>query len=240
MTDRALLLSVTGVSVYHGDMQALDKVSIHIGEGEIVSIIGANGAGKTTLVKSLVGILSLREGDVRLRGESIVGASTADINALGMVLIPEGREIFPSLTVLENLMLGAETKECEKRAQETVRRCFDLFPILKTRKSQIAGTLSGGEQQMLAIGRGLMALPKVLLLDEPSLGLSPILTREIFRLVGSLNSDGVAVLLSEQNTRQSVRISNRAYVMENGRIVMEGRGEELLRNAHVREAYLGF
>ncbi len=239
MADSALL-SVTDASVYHGDMQALDKVSIRIGEGEIVSIIGANGAGKTTLVKSLVGILSLREGDVRLRGESIVGASTADINALGMVLIPEGREIFPSLTVLENLMLGAETKECEKRAQETVRRCFDLFPILKARKSQTAGTLSGGEQQMLAIGRGLMALPKVLLLDEPSLGLSPILTREIFRLVGSLNSDGVAVLLSEQNTRQSVRISNRAYVMENGRIVMEGRGEELLRNAHVREAYLGF
>lgn len=239
MADPALL-SVTGVSVYHGDVQALDKVSIRIGEGEIVSIIGANGAGKTTLVKSLVGILPLRGGEVRLRGKSIVGASTADINALGMVLIPEGREIFPSLTVRENLMLGAETKECERRAQETARRCFDLFPVLGKRKSQTAGTLSGGEQQMLAIGRGLMALPRVLLLDEPSLGLSPILTREIFRLVGSLNRDGVAVLLSEQNTRQSLRISNRAYVMENGRIVLEGSGEELLRNAHVREAYLGF
>jgi branched-chain amino acid transport system ATP-binding protein len=233
------LLTLSQVHAGYGDLIALDGVSITVGEGEIVSVVGANGAGKTTMLRAISGLARVRRGEIRFAGDRLDILATHRIVERGVVQVPEGRKIFPSLTVLENLELGSYTKAAKARRSETLDRVFLLFTRLRERKRQAAGTLSGGEQQMLAIGRALMALPRLLMLDEPSLGLAPLVVKDIFRIVTEINRMGTAVLLVEQNTRQALALSARGYVLENGRIVLAGSGEALLRDEHVRRAYLG-
>jgi branched-chain amino acid transport system ATP-binding protein len=207
--------------------------------GETLSVVGANGAGKTTMLRAISGLMRPRAGRILLDGERLDSLPSHAIVGRGVVQVPEGRKIFPSLTVLENLELGSYIAAAKARRREGLEQVFGLFPRLKERESQAAGTMSGGEQQMLAIGRALMARPRVLMLDEPSLGLAPIMVREIFRIIGEINRLGMTVLLVEQNTRQALALSQRGYVLENGRVVLEGSGAELLGNEHVRRAYLG-
>jgi branched-chain amino acid transport system ATP-binding protein len=214
-------------------------VSLRIEEGEIVSVVGANGAGKTTLLKAIAGLVRPTSGAVDLRGERLDRLPTHRIVERGVVRVPEGRRIFPEMTVRENLELGATPPEAKRKRLETLRRVYALFPILRERAQQLAGTLSGGEQQMLAIGRGLMGLPKLLMLDEPSLGLAPMVVREIFQTIRRINADGVTILLVEQDVIHSLNMSHRGYVLENGSIVLAGGGPELLANQHIRTAYLG-
>jgi branched-chain amino acid transport system ATP-binding protein len=233
------LLALSQVDAGYGDLMALDRVSMTVGEGEIVSVVGANGAGKTTMLRVISGLSRVRRGEIRFAGDRLDMLATHRIVECGVVQVPEGRKIFPSLSVLENLQLGSYTKAAKARRSESLDRVFGLFTRLRERKLQAAGTLSGGEQQMLAIGRALMALPRLLMLDEPSLGLAPLVVREIFRIVTEINRTGTAVLLVEQNTRQALALSRRGYVLENGRIVLAGSGDELLRDEHVRRAYLG-
>jgi branched-chain amino acid transport system ATP-binding protein len=233
------LLALSHVEAGYGDLVALDRVSITVGEGEIVSVVGANGAGKTTMLRVISGLSRVRRGEIRLAGDRLDTLATHRIVERGVVQVPEGRKIFPSLSVLENLQLGSYTTAAKARRSESLDRVFGLFTRLRERKRQAAGTLSGGEQQMLAIGRALMALPRLLMLDEPSLGLAPLVVKEIFRIVAEINRAGTAVLLVEQNTRQALALSRRGYVLENGRIVLAGSGDELLRDEHVRRAYLG-
>ncbi len=217
----------------------LRGVSLRIADGEIVSVVGANGAGKTTLLKTIAGLVSPTAGAVELAGERLDRLPTHRIVERGVVRIPEGRKIFPEMTVLENLELGATIPRARRERSNTLRRVLALFPILAERARQLAGTLSGGEQQMLAIGRGLMSLPKLLMLDEPSLGLAPIMVREIFETIRRINADGMTVLLVEQDVIHSLDMSHRGYVLENGSIVLEGGGAALLANDHIRTAYLG-
>ena len=235
-----MLMETRGLRVNYGAINALDDVSIHIEAGEIVSVIGANGAGKSTLLKTLTGIVKPVLGAIEVEGSAIHGMRPDKIVRLGITMVPEGRRIFPDLTVKENLELGGYTL----RTGELKRRLFDLalatFPRLKERLKQHAGTLSGGEQQMLAMGRALMGNPRLLLLDEPSMGLSPIITREIFSLIRLINSEkGISIILVEQNARMALEHSQRTYVLENGRIVMEGGSMEIKCNRNVIEAYLG-
>jgi branched-chain amino acid transport system ATP-binding protein len=234
-----MLLEVRDLNVYYGAIHALQGVSFNVDEGEIVSLIGANGAGKSTTMKTVSGILHPRSGQVSLRGEQLVNCPAQDIVRKGVVHVPEGRRIFAPLTVQENLEMGAFTRKDQAEIKASMERVFKSFPRLKERLGQLGGTLSGGEQQMLAIGRGLMASPRLLLLDEPSMGLAPILVEEIFSIIQEINDQGVSVLLVEQNALMALSIAHRGYVLETGRVVMTGPGQELLHNPQVMQAYLG-
>jgi len=233
------LLELAGVDVAYGDLPALSGVDLVVEPGETLSVVGANGAGKTTLLRTISGLLRARRGALRFEGEPIDRLACHRIVERGVVHVPEGRKIFGSLTVRENLELGSYTQAAKARRADSLERVFTLFPRLRERAGQAAGTLSGGEQQMLAIGRALMTLPKLLMLDEPSLGLAPLIVKEIFRIIGEINRAGTTVLLVEQNTRQALALSRRGYVLENGRVALSGSGETLLGNEHVRRAYLG-
>jgi branched-chain amino acid transport system ATP-binding protein len=233
------LLELAGVDVAYGDLPALRGVDLVVEPGETLSVVGANGAGKTTMLRTISALLRPRRGEVRFEGERIDRLPCHRVVERGVVHVPEGRKIFPSLTVRENLELGSYTRVAKTRRAESLERVFALFPRLRERAVQAAGTLSGGEQQMLAIGRALMTLPKLLMLDEPSLGLAPLVVQEIFHTIAEINRAGTTVLLVEQNTRQALALSRRGYVLENGRVVLVGSGTELLGNEHVRKAYLG-
>ena len=233
------LLELQDVEVAYGDLPALRGVSLGVEEGETLSVVGANGAGKTTMLRAISGLLRPRAGRILLDGARLDQMPSHVIVARGVVQVPEGRKIFPGLTVKENLELGSYVTAARAHRRESLERVLGLFPRLAERQRQAAGTMSGGEQQMLAIGRALMARPRILMLDEPSLGLAPIIVQEIFRIIAEINRLGTTVLLEEQNTRQALSLSRRGYVLENGRIALEGSGAELLGNEHVRRAYLG-
>ena len=233
------MLEVKDLEVYYGVICALKGINFHVNEGEIVSLIGANGAGKTTTMQSVIGLLPKKAGSVVFNGNDITKMSCHKIVQSGMTQVPEGRRIFQELTVYENLMMGAYTIKDQQRFKADLEHIFDRFPRLAERRNQIAGTLSGGEQQMLAMGRALMCHPKLLMLDEPSMGLSPLLVDQVFELIKDINKDGTTILLVEQNAGKSLAISDRAYVMETGKIVQTGTGAELIASESVRKAYLG-
>ena len=233
------MLKVKSIEVFYGDLQALRGVSLEVNRGEVVSILGSNGAGKSTTLMAISGILKPRRGEILFEQDVIHRYSSSRIVALGIVQIPEGRQIFPTLTVIENLEMGAQFPKAKKMRNETLGWVFKLFPRLEERRGQLAGTLSGGEQQMLAIGRGLMSLPTLLMLDEPSLGLSPLLVKSIFDIIREINRQGTTILLVEQNVFHSLSLSDRAYVLENGSVVMSGTGKDLLTDQHIRQSYLG-
>ncbi len=232
------LLDVAGIAYAYAGAQAVRNVSLTVAPGEIVALLGANGAGKTTSVKMIAGVLRPRAGSIRFQGTELAGAASHAVVRHGITLVPEGRLVFPQMTVMENLQLGAHIKP-RGAIGALVDRAFGLFPRLADRRGQLAGSMSGGEQQMLAIARGLMAEPKLIILDEPSLGLMPTVTQEMFRLIESVNKGGIGVLLVEQNLHQSLRIAHRGYVLEKGAVVLAGTGQELLANDYVRRAFLG-
>ena len=235
-----MMLEVRDLSVFYGDAQALASVSLSVAEGEIVAIVGANGAGKTSLIRTVGGVLAPRQGSIRFEGREIAGQPSHRVCDLGIGQVAEGRQIFPSLSVLENLQVGAMLPRARDAAQRTLDRMFAMFPRLHERRQQSAGTLSGGEQQMLAIGRCLMGAPRLIMFDEPSLGLAPTIVSELLRVIKRLNrEDGMTVLLVEQNVAASLRLAHRAYVLENGSVTLEGLGMTLLDDPRVREAYLG-
>lgn len=233
------LLEVNGLNVFYGVIQALKDVSFYVDKGEIVTLIGSNGAGKTTAMQSIMGLIPIRSGTVTYDGADISKTPCHKIVRLGMTQVPEGRHVFQELTVYENLLMGAYTEKSKKKIRRDVEEIYSHFPRLGERKNQVAGTLSGGEQQMLAMGRAMMSHPTLLLLDEPSMGLSPILVDEVFSVIKSYREGGTTVLLVEQNAGKSLAISDRAYVLENGRIVLAGTGKELLSSDTVKKAYLG-
>jgi branched-chain amino acid transport system ATP-binding protein len=233
------VLTLEGVAAGYGDLLAVRSVSLEVREGECVALIGANGAGKTTTLRAISGLLPVRAGRVRFRGESLAGLSPRRIVERGLAHVPEGRQLFPSLTVRENLELGARTPEARAGRNASFDAVFGLFPRLRERERQLAGTLSGGEQQMLAIGRALMARPRLLLLDEPSLGLAPLMVRAIFEIVETVNARGTTILLVEQNVLRALQLCHRGYVLENGEVTLTGGREELLASGHIRQAYLG-
>ncbi len=233
------LLEVKNIDVWYGDVQVLREVSLQVEEGTIVALVGANGAGKTTLLKTISGLLQPRKGEILFTGKPLHNLKPQDIVDRGIIHVPEGRRLFASLTVLENLKLGAYIKRARTNFDQSLKRAYDLFPVLEERKNQKAGTLSGGEQQMLAIGRAIMAQPKLIMLDEPSLGLSPILVKTIFEFIRTLNEQKATILLIEQNINQTLKIAHQAFVLKIGKIVMSGRGDELLANEEIRKAYIG-
>ena len=233
------LLEVKDLEVYYGVICALKGISFDVNEGEIVTLIGANGAGKTTTMQSVVGLIPSRAGIVTFDGTDITKTPCHKIVHLGMTQVPEGRRVFQELTVYENLLMGAYSNKNNATFKDDLERIYTQFPRLAERKSQIAGTLSGGEQQMLAMGRALMSKPKLLMLDEPSMGLSPLLDDQVFDIIKSINKDGTTVLLVEQNAGKSLAISDRGYVLENGKIVLSGTGKELMQSEEVKKAYLG-
>lgn len=233
------MLKVREIDVYYGDMQALRNVSIDVNEGEVVSVIGSNGAGKSTLLKTISGMLRSRKGRISLNGNEISQAPSSSIVEKGISHVPEGRQIFPNMTVLENLEMGAQFPRTKRVRHETLEQVFAYFPRLKERLGQKAGTLSGGEQQMLAMGRGLMSVPALMMLDEPSLGLAPVLVSTIFEIIEKINKQGTSILLIEQNVFNSLKISDRGYILENGKVALSGSGQELLENPHIRKTYLG-
>ena len=233
------MLSVKGIDVFYGDLQILWDVSFDVKEKEIVVLVGANGAGKSTTIRTISSLIAPRKGSIEFDGVRIDRLPANRIIEHGIVHVPEARRLFPEMTAEENLIMGSLFGDAKIRRFETMERVYSLFPRLKERRRQTAGTLSGGEQQMLAIGRGLMSLPKLMMLDEPSLGLAPLLVQEVFDLVKRINGEGVTVLLVEQNVQQTLGMCDRAYVLENGRVVLEGKGAELLENKQVKEAFLG-
>jgi branched-chain amino acid transport system ATP-binding protein len=233
------LLEIENVSAGYGPIEVLKGISVEVREGEIVTMIGANGAGKTTTLMSISGINRIRSGRIRFQGREIHGLPAHEIVRLGLCHSPEGRKIFPRLTVLENLQMGAFARRDHDLVSRDLEHVFDLFPILCRRTSQQGGTLSGGEQQMLAVARALMGRPKLLLLDEPSLGLAPLVAKTIFEVIRRLNQDGIAVLLVEQNARMALKLAHRGYVMETGRITMTGPAAQLLADQRIKDAYLG-
>jgi len=233
------LLELIGVDVFYGDVQAIYDVSFSVEKGTIVALVGANGAGKSTILKTISNISHTSRGEIRLSGKPITHLSPQEIVDRGVSQVPEGRRLFSNLTVFENLRLGAYLHRASAQFPESLKQVFDLFPILKTRRNQKAGSLSGGEQQMLAIGRALMSQPSVLMLDEPSMGLSPILVRIMFDLIATLHQHNVTILLVEQNIHQALKIADYAYVLKNGTMFLEGKGEELLSNAEIQKAYIG-
>jgi branched-chain amino acid transport system ATP-binding protein len=233
------LLRIDGIEVGYGDMTAVRDVSLEVREGETVALIGANGAGKTTTLRAVSGLLPLRRGRIELEGQRLDGRSSAQIVARGVAHVPEGRQLFPTMTVRENLELGARTPEARRRVADSLAEVFDLFPRLRERTAQLAGTLSGGEQQMCAIGRGLMARPRLLMLDEPSLGLAPVMVKAIFEDLARINGRGITILLVEQNVLRSLRLAHRGYVLENGRMMLSGPRDDLLASGHIKQAYLG-
>jgi branched-chain amino acid transport system ATP-binding protein len=232
------MLTIEKLQVAYGKVQALWEVTLAVPDGEIVALVGANGAGKTTLLKTVSGLLRRQSGSITYDGKHIEEASPPEIVKHGVVHVPEGRKLFPEMTVIDNLLMGAYTIPQSERSQR-LERVYSVFPVLKERQRQIAGTLSGGEQQMVAIGRGMIAGPKLLMLDEPSLGLAPFLVEEVFRVITEINRLGVTVLLVEQNTQHALDLAHKGFVMELGRIALSGSGSELLANSNVRKAYLG-
>lgn len=233
------MLKVTDLEVCYGVIQAIKGVSFEVNKGEVVALIGANGAGKTTILHTLTGLLSAKAGKIEYEGRDITRTPGHKIVSLGMAHVPEGRRVFADLTVLENLKLGAYTRKDKDEIAEMLAKVYKRFPRLEERKSQLAGTLSGGEQQMLAMGRALMSKPDIILMDEPSMGLSPIYVNEIFDIIKKISASGTTVLLVEQNAKKALGIADRAYVLETGNIVLEGNAEELLNNDSVKKAYLG-
>ncbi len=234
------MLKVENINTFYGNIQALKGVSLEIEEGEIVTLIGANGAGKTTTLMSLCGVEKPRSGAILFQGQPIHGLSADQIVALGLIQVPEGRRIFPNMSVLENLEMGAFLRKNKVIIQQDLNMIMDLFPILAQRRNQLGGTLSGGEQQMLAISRGLMARPRLLLLDEPSLGLAPIIIKQIFDIIRKINHENnTTIFLVEQNANQALKLAHRGYVMENGRITLSDTAAKLLDNEDVKKAYLG-
>ncbi len=233
------MLKVSGIDVFYGDLQVLWDVSFEVREKEILVLVGANGAGKSTTLKAISGLLKPERGFIDFNGVRLDQLSSDKVIGHGVVHVPEARRLFREMTVEENLVMGSLAPEAKRRRAETLAWVYELFPRMKERRKQVAGTMSGGEQQMCAIGRGLMALPKLLMFDEPSLGLSPILVQEVFEIAKRINREGVTVLLVEQNVRQTLAMCDRAYVLENGRIALQGTGKDLLNDKHVREAYLG-
>ncbi len=233
------LLKVTGLKVAYGGIQAVKGVDFEVHEGELVSLIGSNGAGKTTTMKAITGTLAINAGDIEYMGKSIKGQGPWDLVKQGLAMVPEGRGVFTRMTITENLQMGAYIREDKDAIAEDMEKMFTIFPRLRERKDQLAGTMSGGEQQMLAMGRALMSRPKVLLLDEPSMGLSPIMVDKIFEVVRDVYAQGVTVLLVEQNASRALSIANRGYVMESGIVTMTGDAKEMLNDPKVRAAYLG-
>lgn len=233
------MLKVNDLHVSYGMIEAIHGINFEINDGEIVALIGANGAGKTTILHTISGLLKPKSGTIMLDDTDIVHVSADKIVRLGLAQVPERRRVFAEQTVEENLILGAYTRKDKDEIARTMDKVYESFPRLKERSKQLAGTLSGGEQQMLAMGRALMAKPKIMLLDEPSMGLSPLLVKEIFHIIESINKQGTTVLLVEQNAKMALRIADRAYVLENGKIVLEGTGEELANSEQVKKAYLG-
>ena len=233
------MLSIEKLEFAYGDLQVLWGIDVLVREGEIVTLIGANGAGKSTTLKNVSRLVAWKSGSIAFEGEDLSRLEPHHVVERGLIQVPEGRRIFPEMTVMENLRMGSFPKSTRSDREKNLDRAFSLFPRLKERQKQLGGTLSGGEQQMLAIARGLMANPRLLLLDEPSLGLSPLLVKNIFDIITEINRQGVTILLVEQNVYQSLRIAHRAYVLETGRVVLSGTGEELLSNEHVKKAFLG-
>ncbi len=234
-----MLLDVRDLSVYYDDIRALWGISFQVDEGEIVALLGSNGAGKTTTLKTISGLMRPREGSITFDGKRLDQMPSHKIVEAGIAHVPEGRRLFPMMTVYENLEMGSLVPAARVKRREAMEWVFELFPRLAERQQQLAGTLSGGEQQMLAIGRGLMSSPKLLILDEPSLGLAPLIVQGVFQVIEEVNRNGVTVLIVEQNVQQALRIADRAYVIETGRLVLSGTGKELLNNPQVQEAYLG-
>lgn len=232
------MLNIKGLSTSYGSIKAIKEIDLDVPQGSIVSLIGANGAGKTTTMKSLVGLLKPQAGQVKFLAQEIRGLAPHKIVSLGISLVPEGRSILSGMTVLENLEMGAYQRK-DNDVQGDLKKVFERFPILEERRQQLGGTLSGGQQQMLAIGRALMAKPKLLLLDEPSMGLAPLVVADIFRVIQEINAEGTTILLVEQNVRQALKIADYAYVLETGKIVLHGKADEVAKNPRVMEAYLG-
>ena len=233
------MLEIKDLSVYYGVIQALKGISFEVNEGEVIALIGANGAGKTTTLHTVCGLIAPKSGSVIFEGQDITKTPAHKIVSMGMAHVPEGRRVFASLSVLQNLRLGAYTRNDKEEIEESLRKVYKRFPRLEERKNQPAGTLSGGEQQMLAMGRALMSNPRIILMDEPSMGLSPILVNEIFDIIKEVSAGGTTVLLVEQNAKKALSIADRGYVLETGRIVLEGKAQELLNNKSVQSAYLG-
>ena len=233
------MLEISRLQFAYGDLQVLWGVDLSVQQGEIVTVVGANGAGKSTILRNCSRLVKAGTGTITFQGEDLAGLQSHEVVARGLVQVPEARRIFPEMTVVENLRMGSYLPATRPDRQRNMDRVFSLFPRLAERRKQLGGTMSGGEQQMLAIGRGLMANPKLLLLDEPSLGLSPLFVKNIFEIIKQINAQGTTILLVDQNVYQSLHISHRAYVLETGRVVLSGTGPELLENAHVKKAFLG-
>ncbi|KAB3530871.1 ABC transporter ATP-binding protein [Alkaliphilus serpentinus] len=233
------MLKIENLVVSYNSIEAIKGITLEVNEGKIVSLIGANGAGKSTTLKSIVGLVKPQRGSITYQGKDLLSTPTKDMVKHGITLVPEGRRVFANLTVLENLKIGAYSRKDEKEVQKDLEWVYELFPKLKERSWQQAGTLSGGEQQMLAVGRGLMSRPKLLMMDEPSLGLAPLIVKEIFHIIKEIHKQGVTILLIEQNANAALKISDEAYVLETGLISMKGKGKELLENSDIIKAYLG-
>ncbi len=232
------MLEVKNLQVYYGVIQALKGISFEVEQGDVVALIGANGAGKTTTLHTITGLLPSKEGSISFEGKDITHVPGYKLVSMGIAHVPEGRRVFASLTVLQNLKMGAYTRSDKKEIEDTIEMIYKRFPRLKERKNQLAGTLSGGEQQMLAMGRALMSHPRLMVLDEPSMGLSPLYVNEIFDIIQEINKDGVTVLLVEQNAKKALSISNKAYVLETGNIVLSGDAKDMMNNERVKKAYL--
>lgn len=233
------MLEIKDLEVYYGVIQAIKGISFHVDEGEVIALIGANGAGKTTTLQTITGMLNAKAGSIVFEGEELTKIPGHKIVSMGMAHVPEGRRVFSQLSVLENLKLGAYTRKDKNEIEESLQRVYKSFPRLEERKNQLAGTLSGGEQQMLAMGRALMSKPRIILMDEPSMGLSPIFVEEIFNIIKEVSASGTTVLLVEQNAKKALSIADRAYVLETGKIVLEGKATDLMNDESIKKAYLG-
>lgn len=233
------MLKINNLHVHYGGIHALQGIDMEVPEGKIVSLVGANGAGKSTTLRSICSLVKPSAGEITFEGQPLVGRSTEKIVVSGITMVPEGRKVFPNLTVYENLVLGAYARKDLNGINRDMQRSFDLFPRLKEREKQLAGTLSGGEQQMLAVGRALMSRPRLLMMDEPSLGLAPLVVKAIFEIIKQIHDEGTTILLIEQNAKAALQLSDYAYVLETGKIVLEGTGTELISNPEVKKAYLG-
>ena len=233
------MLEVKDLEVYYGVIQAIKGISFHVEEGEVIALIGANGAGKTTTLQTITGMLNAKAGSIQFEGTELTKIPGHKIVSMGMAHVPEGRRVFAQLSVLENLKLGAYTRKDKTEIEESLKRVYKSFPRLEERKNQLAGTLSGGEQQMLAVGRALLSRPQLMMMDEPSLGLAPLIIKDIFNIIQEINSRGMTILLIEQNANMALKVAHQAYVLETGKITMSGTGQELLENPDIKAAYLG-